>query len=171
MSKERNIRIQQMLKAEGLYKGKLDGDIGPLTRRALELHNKQQYQPIPRQRPSGVSLTGDAGASGSPGTEMVARGQVVPAMEPMPPMPDSSAFINDPNPTYGGPNPETATGIRDALNAVVGQEAFVNPLKPAYAPSFTGEPSPAPMPEAQDLGQMMPLLQKSLSALLSRAVR
>jgi len=136
MSKERNIETQKMLKAEGLYKGKLDGVIGPLTRRALELHNKQQYQPLPRQRPSGVSLKGGAGASGGPAPELSARGQVVPKMAALLPMPDSGV---------------PAAPDFDALKAELAS-ARVNPNPNRFGPELAGLGGPSPPPASFNAG-------------------
>lgn len=160
---ERNAAVQQMLKAEGLYKGKIDGIIGPVTRRALELHNKAQYQPIPRERPGPpVPLQGSV-ATGIADPGAMARLQLNPVAQPapgMPPMPNSMAEIQ--NPSYGGPNPDTAAGIRGGVNAAAGRELLVDPNRPSYAPQFTGQPSPPPMDNDA--------LQRTLGQILSSAV-
>jgi hypothetical protein len=186
MINERNARTQEMLKAEGLYKGKIDGIIGPLTRKALELHNKQQYQPLPVPRPAAGAIAPslEAGPPGGPGAEAAGQlpllageeasdaGPDSEAGEGLPPMPDSSAFINAPEYTYGGPKTESAMGLRDLFNNAVGHEVLTDPNRPAYVPGFTGEASPPPMaPVDQDLSQMLPLIAKSLGGILSRAVR
>ncbi len=173
MPNERNVRTQQMLRDEGLYKGKLDGIIGPATRRALELHNKQQYQPLPRPRPTPGTLSPEAIPTlpGGPGAEATGRVQMIPQAMPMPPMPDSTAEIM--NPSYGGPKPETAAGIRGGVNAAAGRELLVDPLRPAYAPGFAATPAGTPQDDfnlrneiakRRALGTLGQILSEAVSA-------
>jgi hypothetical protein len=177
MPNERNVRTQQMLKSEGLYKGKLDGIIGPQTRKALELHNKAQYQPLPRQRPNPPSAAPSGPPPSGPGLPAGPLSQA-PGGQPMPPMPDSSAFINAPDYTYGGPNPASAQGIRDIVNAIGGPETLQPPpTVPATPPNFAGAvdyppefngPAFAPGPQPLDQGALQQAIQ-TLGQILSSA--
>lgn len=166
---ERNVEIQKMLRAEGLYKGKLDGIIGPVTRRALELHNKAQYQPLPPERPGPpTSLQGSVGTGiADPG----AMAQLALQMDPAPPLPPPAA----PGPSYltppsMGPATRGSAGwVRGGLNALLGREALKDPNQPFYAPQFTDQPSPAPM-DQNALRLKMLQAQRTLGQVLSDAV-
>jgi hypothetical protein len=147
MSNNANNRLlQQALQAEGLYKGKIDGVIGPLTRKALELHDKAKNQPLPRERPGPpVPLSPEmtAGAPGGPSAVADMQLSMLPDTPPMSP------------PSMGRPDPASAEWIRSALGAVLGGRDRVpeNPLvrmrsnlpdvtsapPPAYKPNFAGD--------------------------------
>jgi peptidoglycan hydrolase-like protein with peptidoglycan-binding domain len=105
MSRAEITDVQQKLQADNLYSGKIDGKLGPQTRRAIAEYQKQNGLRVTANldRQTRDSLLGSTGTANPPATRMTpAPGQGGANM----PAPNPSGANNQPAPSGGN----SATG-------------------------------------------------------------